>query len=165
MGVNNTKINSYTVKNSSPSDIGVKPFDWDVDITAGSLVETAGNDLIIKIGETIGAQSELYEASKRRLPIQIDVLRSYYRHIVLNIPAGYRITNPEDLNMRVEMATGGQINCIFTSEARIQGGQLIITSTEYYADSSYPVDRYEEFRKVINAAADFNKKTLILQKE
>ncbi len=165
MGSENTHINSYTVSNELPEDIGLKPITWDLDITARALVENAGDDIIIKIGETIGTQSELYEPTTRKLPIKIDVLRNYYRKIIFNIPDGYTVTNPSDLNMHVELKNNSQPSCIFTSDAEIVGNQLIIISTEYYSESEYPVERYEEFRKVINASADYNKKTLLLKKK
>ena len=164
MGSENTHINSYSVINEKPENIGLNPIIWDLDITASALVENAGDDIIIKIGETIGTQSELYQATTRKLPVKIDVLRNYYRNIVFNIPAGYKVANPTDLNMHVEMLNNGKTSCIFTSESKIVGNQLIIISKEYYSESEYPVSRYEEFRRVINAAADYNKQTLILKK-
>lgn len=164
MGSENTHINSYSVINEKPENIGLNPIIWDLDITASALVENAGDDIVVKIGETIGTQSELYQATTRKLPIKIDVLRNYYRNIVFNIPAGYKVANPTDLNMHVEMLNNGKTSCIFTSESKISGNQLIIISKEYYSESEYPVSRYEEFRSVINAAADYNKKTIILKK-
>jgi hypothetical protein len=165
MGSENTTINSYTVRNDAPENIGLNPIIWDLDITANSLVENAGDDIIVKIGETIGTQAELYQATTRKLPIKVDVLHNYYRKLIFNIPAGYTITNPSDLNMHVEMLNNGKTGCIFTSDAEVVNNQLIIISTEYYADSDYPVSRYEEFRKVINASADFNKKTILLKRK
>lgn len=165
MGSENTHINSYSVSNELPEDIGLKPITWDLDITASALVENAGDDILIKIGETIGTQSELYEPTTRKLPVKIDVLRNYYRKMIFNIPNGYIVTNPADLNMHVELQNNGKPSCIFTSDAEVVGNQLIIISTEYYSESDYPVERYEEFRKVINASADYNKKTLLLKKK
>jgi len=165
MGSENTRIDSYKVSNEFPEFIGLKPISWDVESTATALVENAGDDVIIKIGESIGTQSELYQSTTRKLPIKIDVLRNYYRKIIFNIPDGYVVTNPADLNMYVEMKNNGKTSCIFTSDATVKGGQLVIISTEYYSESDYPVSRYDEFRKVINASADYNKKTLILKKK
>lgn len=164
MGSENTHVNSFTVSNDLPEDMSLKPITWDLDITASALVENAGDDIIIKIGETIGTQSELYEPGTRKLPVKIDILRNYYRKIVFNIPQGYKVTNPADLNMHVELKNNGKTSCIFTSQAEITGNQLTIISTEYYSESDYPIERYEEFRKVINAAADYNKRTLVLKK-
>jgi len=164
MGSENTTIEKYSVINDSPENIGLKPIIWNLDIRANSLVENAGNDIIVKIGETISTQAELYQATTRKLPIKVDVLHNYYRKLIFNIPAGYVITNPADLNMHVEMLNNGKTSCIFTSDAKVVNNQLIIISTEYYCDSSYPVSRYDEFRNVINASADFNKKTIVLKK-
>ena len=164
MGSENTTIEKYSVINDSPENIGLNPMIWNLDIIANSLVENAGNDIIVKIGETISTQAELYQATTRKLPIKISVLHNYYRKIIFNIPAGYEVTNPTDLNMHVEMNTNGKTGCIFTSEAEVINNQLIIISKEYYCDPEYPVSRYEEFRNVINASADFNKKTIVLKK-
>jgi hypothetical protein len=74
------------------------------------------------------------------------------------------VDNLKDLNMHVEMKTNGKTGCIFTSEASLKDNIITIESKEYYLESSYPASRYDEFRKVINAAADFNKKILLLRK-
>jgi hypothetical protein len=164
MGSENINIHSYTVENFSPADIGIQPLKWNVNLTANSLVETAGNDIIIKIGETIGEQSELYQNTTRQLPVNVEDLHNYYRKIEFTIPEGYKITNPEELKMHVEMLNNGKTSCIFTSDYSISGNKLSIYSNEYYTEPDYPIERFEEFRKVINASADFNKKTIILSK-
>ncbi|MBK7214805.1 MAG: hypothetical protein IPH88_16225, partial [Bacteroidales bacterium] len=99
MGKQNTEIESYDVQNSNPEDIGVKPMAWDLKLTASALVETAGNDILVRIGETIGEQSELYQETERKLPINVGTLRNYYRRLTFNIPDGYKVTNAADLNM------------------------------------------------------------------
>lgn len=164
MGTNNVQVNSYEVKNRDAYLIGQKPFLWDVDVTSNALVEMAGNDLIVRIGETIGEQSELYNVGPRVLPIQIDVLRGYYRKIKFTVPPGYQIANLSDLTMNVEMRNRGEVSCAFTADYQLQGNTLTIVSHEFYGEEYYPKERFEEFRQVINAAADFNKKTLVLKK-
>ena len=42
---------------------------------------------------------------------------------------------------------------------------LKITANEYYKINKIPVTIYEDYRRVINSAADFNKITLLLIKE
>ena len=165
MGSENTRINSYTLQNTSPVDIGVKPLEFEVDLTANSLVETAGNDIIIKIGETIGEQEQIYQTSVRQLPVHMDELRNYYRKIEFAVPEGYKIANANDLTMKVEMMYNGKVSCAFYSDYTINGNKLTVISREFYKVMDYPVDRYEDFRKVINASADFNKKTVVLTKE
>lgn len=164
MGKQNSVVNKYQVKNETPDNIGFRPISWDVDLTANSLIENAGNDLVFHIGETIGEQSELYQEKSRTIPVHVGALHKYYRRIVFNIPKGYKVANPENLNMHVEMKNANETSCIFTSKAEIANNQLIITSDEYYLEECYPASRYNEFRSVINASADFNKKTILLKK-
>jgi hypothetical protein len=164
MGNQNTTINSYKVTHESQSDIAVHPLQWNVDLTANSLVEQAGSDLIVKIGETIGEQSELYQETNRKLPIVVDAVHNYFRKLIFSIPEGYTASNLSDLNMKVEMQNNGRLSCCFMSWYEVSGNKLIVYSREYYTENSYPADRFEAYRKVINAAADFNKKTIILTK-
>ena len=164
MGKQNARISSLVIKNDHPNDIGLLPITLDVTFQTQELIENAGNDLLFHIGETIGKQSELYQEQTRKLPIHVGILHGYYRKIVFQIPSGYKVANPENLVMKVSMKNGDQISCVFTSEAEIKGDQLIIVSHEYYSDESYPASRYNEFRDVINASADFNKRTILLKK-
>jgi len=164
MGQQNTNITSYQVNNALPEHIGILPLEWNLDITAHSLVEQASEDILVHIGETIGTQSELYMQTARKLPVEVGILRNYYREIRFIIPEGYSIVDLSNLEMDVRMLFNDRIGCIFQSKAALSGNELIITSIEYYNDPTYPVDRYNEFRNVINAAADFNKKTVLLRK-
>jgi len=165
MGADDAIINKYEVKNGSPADMGNAPMQWHVDMTVKSLVEVAGNNLIVKIGETIGEQSQLYTDKERTQPIQIDQLRSYYRRIELTIPDGYSLADPSNIKMDVQMMDEGKIACQFTSDYSVEGNKLIIVSREYYSKPYFPKSEFEDYRKVINAAADFNKKTVLLVKK
>lgn len=164
MGKEKSEIVTYNLANYELNNVGYKPLIFDVNLKASELIENAGNDLLIHIGESIGKQSELYQEKSRKSPIFVGILHSYFRRIAFDIPTGYKIANPENLNMNVEMKNGDEIGCKFSSNARIKGNQLIIESEEYYKDQYYSTNRYPEFRDVINASADFNKKTILLKK-
>lgn len=164
MGKEKTEVLRSKNENTAPENIGVKPLVWDLELQSKALIEDAGEDMLIRIGETIGRQSELYQEKQRMLPVTVGILHDYYRKITLTIPQGYKVDNLTDLNMHVEMKTDGKTGCIFTSEASQTGNVVTIISKEYYTEPGYPASRYEEFRRVINAAADFNKKTLLLRK-
>lgn len=164
MGKEQTEVLRMKIENITPENIGVNPLIWDLDLQSKSLIQDAGEDLLIRIGETIGQQSELYQENQRNLPISLGILHDYYRKITVTIPAGYKVDNLKDLNMHVEMKTDDKTGCIFTSEANLTDNTLTIISKEYYLEPNYPASRYDEFRKVINAAADFNKKILLLRK-
>lgn len=163
-GSQHARIDSLILKNCNPDEIGRLPLNWNVSIKSDELVENAGGDLLFHIGETIGKQSELYQEKSRKLPINVGILHNYFRKIVFHIPQGYTVANPENMEMNVVMKNGDRIGCTFTSQAKIEGNQLVITSHEYYTDESYASDRYNEFREVINAAADFNKRNILIKK-
>jgi len=163
MGDQSPEITAWSVKNDDLSDIGINPFIIDVELNVSSLIEMAGNDIIFKLGETIGEQSEMYQTSSRKMPVNINDAHNYFRKITFNIPEGYIISNPDDVNMKVELITGDKVSCCFTSWFELTENKLIVYSREYYTEVSYPAERFGEFRNVINAAADFNKKTIILR--
>ncbi|HNX65764.1 MAG TPA: hypothetical protein PKH02_02725, partial [Bacteroidales bacterium] len=162
MGDKNTNILSFKVLNGSRPDIGVRPLIFDVNLTANSLIESAGNDFIINIGKTIGTQSEMYQTKERKQPIDIQFAHHFYRRIEFSIPKGYKVSNPTDLIMNVEMVENGKVSAFFTSWYEQAGNTLYIYSREAYPEIEYPVSSFNQFRSVVNAAADFNKKKLII---
>jgi hypothetical protein len=162
MGDKNTTLQSYTVRNGSRSDIGIRPIIFDVNLTASTLIESAGNDFIVNIGRTIGTQSEMYQESERKLPVDIEFAHHFYRKIEFVIPRGYKVSNLNDLNMKVEMSENGKVSACFYSWYEQSGNTLYIYSREVYPELEYPAGSFSSFRNVVNAAADFNKKLLIL---
>jgi hypothetical protein len=53
----------------------------------------------------------------------------------------------------------------FISTWKQEGDKLIIEITEEYNQIKWPKTDYDNFVKVINAAADFNKVVLVLEKQ
>lgn len=159
---NSDKITNIKVENAGLTD-GSRNLPLNIfgDISSAELIEKAGNKILIKIGDVIGPQVEMYQEKKRQLPVLIQYPHALDRLIGFTIPAGYRIKNPEDLNMNItdKSATMG-----FISTYTLNGAELLINIHEFYKEIFYPVDTFEEFRKVINASADFNKVVLVLEK-
>ncbi len=164
LGTDNSQLVSFKAENFNLSDIGVNPMIFDVSQIAPSLVERADNDILVHIGEVIGSQSELYQEKERKLPIAVSLVMHYYREITFQIPDGYKVSNLSDLNMKVEMMVDGKPSSAFYSSYTLNGNVLKIISREIYTQENYPAADFEQFRAVINAAADFNKKTLVLTK-
>jgi hypothetical protein len=132
---------------------------------SGALVERAGNKLLFKIGESIGPQDQLYQEEERKTNVENTWNRLYYRKLTFTIPEGYKINNPDDLKMNVTCSDNGKEVFAFVSTYKIEGSKLIVDVNEYYKQINFPRERFEEFRKVINAAADFNKVILVLEKK
>ena len=161
----NNKLDSYEIKNTLEKDLFIKPLIIEAKVTAPLLVESAGNNVLLKIGEVIGRQAEMYQEKDRKTSMENENAKQYYRKIEVIIPEGYKITNAEDMNMHVVLLEDGKETAGFITTYELKGNKLIITNVEFYKSIYYPKDKYEDFRKVINAAADFNKKTLILTKK
>lgn len=169
--VNEVEKMGYQLKDFSftnqkyTSETPMGKFEMVSNLDASSLIETAGKWMFVKVGELIGTQSELYQEKKRMLPIENDYNRNYTRKITVNVPDNYKIKNPENFNLRVEHKAEGKTTMCFVSKSFVNGNELVVDVDEYYAKIDYTIEEYETFRKVINAAADFNKRVLVLEKK
>lgn len=152
------------VENGTRKDAFDKPFILRGQVSTSSMVESAGNKILFKVGELIGEQYELYnEDGVRNLPIENDYNRVYTRHIKFKVPEGYQIMNLNEL-------TDNQITCKLDDKIaagiefdyEFSNGILIIKINEYYNVLNLPKESFEDYRKVINGAADFNKKVIVL---
>lgn len=142
-----------------------RPFVVNTTFSTESYLEQAGNSLLFKVGDLIGAQSELYQEKERVYEIENQNNRGYLRKIQVNIPDGYKVQNPDDIKIKEQVKEGDRVIYLFDSTYEIKGNKLSIMIDEFYDEIYYPADKFEGFRKVINAAADFNKVTLILKPE
>ena len=108
---------------------------------------------------------ELYQENERVSPLENEFRRTYERTINITIPEGYTIANLDDINIENEYIEKGETLLSFKSYYELNGNILKITADEYYKTNHIPVAIYEDYRRVINSAADFNKVTLVLVKE
>jgi hypothetical protein len=106
----------------------------------------------------------MYREDDRMTDIENDYNRGYDRVIKVNLPEGYTIKNPDDVVLDVTYHDDGKMPYLFQSAYALENGVLTVTIKEYYKELYAPLARYEDYRKVINAAADFNKVTLVLEK-
>jgi len=142
-----------------------KPFILAATVKASELVETAGNKIIIKVGDIIGQQVEMYQEKPRQFPMEIEFPHILERKIKFTIPAGYIVKNPDDLKIDHIYKENGNITMGFVSSYKLEGNTLIVTIMEEYRKTNYPLSQYDDFRKIINAAADFNKVAIVLEKK
>ncbi len=142
-----------------------KPYIFEGDVSSSALIEKAGKKYLFKLGQVIGAQVEMYQDTARKFPVENSYNHGYLRTLKIKIPEGYKITNLEDLNMDFSSSKDGEKTMEFTSKYELDGNLLTVICNEYYDEISVPLERYEEFRTVINAAADFNKITLVFEEE
>ncbi|CAN5465257.1 hypothetical protein BH11BAC3_BH11BAC3_24690 [soil metagenome] len=142
-----------------------KPLIINGTIHTAELLERAGNKLLFKIGELIGNQVQMYQEKPRQLPAEIQYAHALERKIVFEIPAGYTIKNPDDIIIDVQHKKDNIVNMGFVSSYKIENNMLNVYILEVYHDLKYPLSDFEIYKKVINAAADFNKIVLVLDKK
>ncbi len=156
-------IKSKEIKNADPALFGIKPLHFILDFESEAFVEKAGNRYLFKVGELIGRQVQMYQDNERKLPLEDEFTRTYYRTLNIKIPEGYRVANADDINIDHSFSLDGEEVLMFKSFYEMNGDTLKITADEFYKINKISKEFYEDYRKVINSAADFNKVTLILE--
>lgn len=160
-------VTNIKVKNSNINDIenAEKPLIIEADLSVSKIIESAGDKTILKIGELIGEQAELYSDKPRQTKIIDFYPHMYTRTIVVHIPDGYTVKGLEKFVIKnlYQNVNGESTDSIgFISNYKLDGNILTINCTEYYEFLEWPKEKYEQYRIVINSAADFNKLSIIL---
>lgn len=146
------------------TDLLENEFAIKTNFSSKSWIEKAGNKYLFTIGKCIGPQSELYQEKERKLAVENGHNRIYKRTLIFEIPKGYQVKNLEDLKLNVVFDKDNKKNCGFISNYKQEGNTITVDVFEYYYEIYLPKEDFEDYRKVINAAADFNKIVLVLEK-
>lgn len=159
------EIEDLKLFNFDSKSFGVKPAIVTAKLTTNSFFEKAQHNHLFKIGELIGPQMEFYKTEKRILNVEDYYTRHYYRLIKFNIPEGYKVTNLDDLIIDKTYKNKEKNDImVFKSSYKVDNNEVEVLIEEYYSKIFHPVEMYEDYRRVINAAADFNKVVLVFTK-
>ncbi len=155
-------VRSYGIKDYELTNIPKEvPCVISTTVVSPQWLSKAGPTYLFKVGETIGRQAEMYEEEDPRvLPIDIQFTHHLIRNITIDLMPGYKVKNLDDIIIDKQFGDYG-----FVSSYKIKENKLLISIDEYYKRLEFPKEQIESFRSVINAAADFNKVTLVLEKE
>jgi len=128
-----------------------------------SWIENAGKNYLISIGRVLGKQTDLYQETNRKHPVDISYPNKYIHSITFNIPKGYAVKNLNALAIKKEIKNDkNEVIGSFSSTAVIDGDAVKIGIVEFYNFTHLEVERYNEYRDLINASYDFYKTSLIL---
>ncbi|HRK26106.1 MAG TPA: DUF3857 domain-containing protein [Chitinophagales bacterium] len=158
----NVQLFNEDLQNSAYPD---KEFYITSQMVVPSLTEKAGKNWLFKLGNIIGPQVELYQQHERQNDIDMEYPVYYRRTIQFTVPDGYTVKGLETAIIDHFVEQDGVKTQRFVSGYQVNGKEVTITADEYYQTCSLPRTMYEPFRKVINAAADFNKVVLVFEKE
>jgi hypothetical protein len=165
LGSKSDKVRNGTTKNATfEAASDEQPLVIQADVETTEMLEKAGPDYLLKIGKVIGKQVEMYQERERVTDIDIDFLHHLRRYITVTIPEGYTVKNLENLNIDIKQGPSGK-RFGFLSSYKLEGNKLIIEADEWYCEMHTPKAEIDAFKAVINAAADFEKATILLEKK
>lgn len=159
-----TEFKTLTTENDGTEFIGKKPFVLNVTFDGKDLTKKAGDNYLFSVGETIGKQMEFYQENKRTLPVEIDYPHYYTRKIKILLPKGATVKNLDKFTMDFKNVLNGKTEAAFISKYSQKGNEITVENVEYYNIINYPLAKFDEYKAVINAAADFNKIVIIVTK-
>lgn len=155
-----------TVNEAYNSATPHKPLQIKATVKIPQMMDKAGNRYMFRIGDILGDKMDFYDTKRERvLPVDLDYAQSQKSVITFNIPKGFKVINPEALRTTTQHndRNDTHVTASFSSDYRVEGGKIIVTVKEEYNQLHYTVYDFEGYRKVVNAAADFNKISLLLE--
>ena len=155
---------TLTTENDGTEFIGKKPYKLNLTFDGKEMIQKAGGNYLFSVGQTIGKQMELYQKDKRMLPIEIHYPHYYTRKIKIILPDGATIKNLDKFVMDFKTDLDGKTEAAFTSNYTQNKNEITVENTEFYNLINYPLTSFEQYKAVINAAADFNKIVVIVAK-
>ncbi len=153
----NDAVDLNTDKNSTFSILS--------EFNSKSMIQKAGRDLLFPIGKVIGKQVEMYEEKNRVSDVYLDQIKRYTHTLKLDVPKGYKVTGLDQLQINNVVDRDGEVIMRFVSDYEYKGNELVVTIHEDYDVLQLDKSYYNEYRRVINSAADFNKVVLVLVPE
>lgn len=129
--------------------------------TTEDLIKKTGPNYLFDIGKLIEGQVKIEaQETERNYGIYLDHTRSFKYTIVFEIPAGYEVQGIENLNQKVENATGG-----FVSSAKLENGKLIVETHKHYDKTVLSKDQWPAMISFLNAAHTFSGQKILLKKK
>lgn len=157
-----SEYKTLTTENDGTEFIGKKPYKLNLTFDGKEMIQKAGGNYLFSVGQTIGRQMELYQKDKRILPIEIQYPHYYTRKIKIILPDGATIKNLDKFIMDFKTDLDGKTEAAFTSNYTQNKNEITVENTEFYNLINYPLTSFDQYKAVINAAADFNKIVVIV---
>ena len=160
-------LHEVKADNTGYENYGEKPLIITGTFAIDKYIVSVKDKYLIKLGLFIGPQAEMYQDGEaRKFPVDMGFRKSYHRVFSFEVPEGYTVTNLETINMKVEAKEkDGTVYADFISSYSLDGNVLTVICDERYHKIHFPVSQYEDYRRVINAAADFNKIVVYLEEK
>ncbi len=159
----NVEVKNLEVENDKTDLYGVLPLVISADVETDLFVDKVGNKYLFKIGELIGRQVEMYSDSLRTQGVELDYRKKYLRTITVHLPENTTVKGLESINIQKFLDKDGKRVLEFHSHYELKDNILTVYADEYYNAIELPLEDFEAYREVINAAANFNKVVLLIE--
>ena len=164
-GIEDAEFRTFEVENEMLSlAVNNTPIGFDYSYEAESLIDEVNEDIMLNFGKVIGTQNELYQESKRVNPIELNSLIAYKYTFSIPIPDGYEAKGLDDIIINRTVEIKNEIACQFLSSYSILDNVITINAIESYNRLTMPLDYYDTYKDIVNAAYDFSKKSILFKK-
>ncbi|WCT10065.1 hypothetical protein [Mucilaginibacter jinjuensis] len=153
--LSNFKIVNNALENTNPV------FEYNSTFVLNNMVKKAGANYIVDAGKLTGGFLTLTDKEKdRKIDVYMNAARTITYTISINIPKGYSVKGLEELVKNSSNKTGS-----FASTATLNGNVLNIKVTRVYNSNFEKVTDWKSLMAIIDAAAEFNGKQILLEKQ
>ncbi|WDF79883.1 hypothetical protein PQ469_07665 [Mucilaginibacter sp. KACC 22773] len=153
--VKDCRIIDPAIENTNPA------FKYSSSFVLNNMVKKAGNNYLVDVGKLTGGFYKLDDTERKRtIDVYMPCARSFKYTISLAIPQGYTAKGVEELNIKKENKTGS-----FSSTASINGNTLNIVVTRAYTHNFEKAADWPALVEMIDAAAAYNAKKILLEKK
>lgn len=150
---------SYKIINNGFS-IHAPSFDFTEKFIFDNFVKKAGNNFIFEAGRLMGTYKKTEEKDRaRKLDIYMPAARTLTYSFAITLPDGYTAKGIDALNKQVENDIAS-----FVSTAAQSGNTITINVSRIYKNSFEPASNWPKLLQVMDAAADFTEKKILLEK-
>lgn len=124
----------------------------------------AGRDMVVArwggavlhLGKLIGRAEDVPWNQHRILPLDLYAPFERSWRIIVHIPEGYTVKNPDVLTKKILFADADGPSMGFSTEYKLTGQTLEISVKEGFLRLQYPVEEWDHFNQIRQAVVDFN---------
>lgn len=132
---------------------------YNTEFTLDNITKKAGNNYLLNIGALIGGQLDIKnEQRKRNDDIYMPYARSFIDVIEIEIPVGYKVEGLENINAKVDNATGW-----FGCKATMENNKLTLKIEKGYRKSFMKADEWPALLEMLDKAVALKDQKLLLK--
>ena len=137
-----------------------------VELLPDAFIGKSGDGMFVfHLGKLIGNQMRLDETEERSQSVELNYPMNYNRSIHILKDANWRLTDLDALNIDLAIPENLKDKMNFKSTVNSSATKVDIKVQEYYSFLQLVQQDYTTFKQVINAAADFNLKNVVVSWE